>query len=56
MQIASYFCGGLRGPSDYLIGFDRKITDWLIKSMLLGGVETALRSGIKAGSDIIHGL
>lgn len=34
--------------TDYLIGVDQKIPDWLIKITFLIKVETAVRSSIKS--------
>lgn len=34
--------------TDYFIGVDKKIPDWLIKILLLGEVETAIKSDIKS--------
>lgn len=50
MQIASSFYEGIERPrvTDYLIGVDQKIPDWLMKIRFLGEAETASRSGIKS--------
>lgn len=44
------FCGEMERAhvTDYYIGVDQKIPDWLIKVMFLGEVETVVRSGIKS--------
>ena len=50
--------------TDYLIGADQKILDWLIKTVFLGENATAIRSGIRSRfcimgfslSDAIRGL
>lgn len=34
--------------TDYFIGVDKKIPNWLIKIVSRGEVETAIRSGIKS--------
>lgn len=55
MQIASPFCGGWRGPKRQitLLVHDQKISDWLIRIMLMGDVETAIRSDIKSSFGIM---
>ena len=35
--------------TDYFIGTDQKIPDWLIKIIFLEKVKTAIRSGINLG-------
>ena len=46
--------GGRKGPeTDYLIGVDQKIPDWLMKRVFLGEVEAAIRSGIKSRFGIL---
>ena len=49
MKIAPIFCGGMERAcvTDYLLGADQKIPDWLIKILFLGEAETAIRSSIK---------
>ena len=39
--------------TDYLIGVDQKIPDWLMKRVFLGEVEAAIRSGIKSRFGIL---
>ena len=41
--------------TDYLIGVDHRIPDWLIKITFLGEVRATIRSGIST-SDTILGL
>lgn len=36
--------------TDYLIGVDQNIPDWLVKIMFWGESETAIRSGIKSNN------
>lgn len=53
MQIASSFYAGEKRDeetslTDYLTHVDQKISDWLIKIMILGEVKTEIRSGIKS--------
>ena len=46
--------GGGKGPeTDYLIGVDQKIPDWLMTRVFLGEVEAAIRSGIKSRFGIL---
>lgn len=52
MQIASFFCHmGENHVTDYLIGIDQKISEWLI--IFLGKVEIVIRSNIKSRFGIV---
>lgn len=39
--------------TDYFLGTDQKIPDWLIKITFLGKVETAIKLDIKSRFDIM---
>ena len=49
--------GGRKGPeTDYLIGVDQKIPDWLIKMTFLDKIETVIRSWALAQVTPFFGL